>query len=223
MTCGIYCYIDKKDNSIVYVGKDSNIDKERRHIAHYSPSKYQEQQINRVLQNNPNRYTYQVLTWNVIDQDTLNALETQYITHLNPKFNFTNGGEGISGFTHSENTLKKISKAHKGKILSEDHKQKLSESHKDNCISKKTKVKISKKMSQSLNDTGFYHVSKQKDKHCKQGFVWRYSYQKNNKRVRLSSTNFFKLKEKVLANNLEWCIIDEEKAQKTLEFIKNQK
>ena len=37
MSLGIYCYIDKKDNKIVYVGKDSNIDKKRRHKDHHKP------------------------------------------------------------------------------------------------------------------------------------------------------------------------------------------
>ena len=27
---GIYAYFDKKDNSVVYVGKDSSLDKQRR-------------------------------------------------------------------------------------------------------------------------------------------------------------------------------------------------
>ena len=33
MSKGIYAYIDKKDNNIVYVGKDSNIHKNKRHKA----------------------------------------------------------------------------------------------------------------------------------------------------------------------------------------------
>ena len=99
MAKGIYCYIDKKGNQIVYVGKDSNIDKNKRHIAHLAPSKYNEQPINRILQNNPDRYTYQVLVWRVEDENTLNALEIQYIRQLQPRFNFTDGGDGISGFT----------------------------------------------------------------------------------------------------------------------------
>ena len=30
MIQGIYCYIDKKTKEVVYIGKDSNIDKKRR-------------------------------------------------------------------------------------------------------------------------------------------------------------------------------------------------
>ncbi len=40
--------------------------------------------------------------------------------------NLTEGGEGISGFVHNLNTRKKISEAHKGKVLSFETRQKLS-------------------------------------------------------------------------------------------------
>lgn len=252
MTCGIYCYIDKKDNNIVYVGKDSNIDKNRRNQYHHSPSKYQEQQINRVLQNNPNRYTYQVLTWNVTDQDTLNALETQYITHLKPKFNYTMGGEGLVGFRHSEMTKNKISEKNKGKtawnkgksgIYSEKTLKKFSDARKGKKLSQKTKDKISfslkgkeawnkgishtidskMKMSHSRNNTGFYCVSKQKNKNLLNGFTWRYTYYENGKQQNITSVDLFKLRDKVLAKNLEWCIIDKQKAQKTIESLERLK
>lgn len=111
MSLGIYCYIDKKDHQIVYVGKDSNIDKERRHRDHHKPSAYDEQVINRVLQNNPNRYTYQVLAFDVKDQETLNNLEIMHITHLKPRFNFTNGGDGTIGYKHTEEHNRKVSEA----------------------------------------------------------------------------------------------------------------
>ena len=34
MSCGIYCYIDKKTNNIIYIGKDSYIDKQIRNKDH---------------------------------------------------------------------------------------------------------------------------------------------------------------------------------------------
>ena len=38
---GIYCYVDLKDNSIVYVGKDSNIDKKSRYYGeHFMKCRY---------------------------------------------------------------------------------------------------------------------------------------------------------------------------------------
>lgn len=208
MSCGIYCYIDKKDDSIVYVGKDSNIDKEVRHKAHYASYRYNEQHINRVLQNNPNRYTYQVLAWNVTDNDTLSALETSYITHLKPMFNFTDGGDGLSGYNHTNESKEKISLATKG-----ENNPFYGKNHSD---------KIKKQISKSKNSTGFYRVTKHNNKECKQGFRWMYRYFNNKKQKAIVSTDLNKLKQKVLAKNLEWCIIDEEKAQKTLDSLKNE-
>ena len=157
---GIYCYIDKKDNKIVYVGKDSFIEKDTRHRNHYSPCKYDKQPINRILQNNPNRYTYQVLVWNVKDQETLNALEIQYIRQLKPKFNFTNGGDGIVGYKHSAETKKKISESLKGKKHSEETKRKMSEAHKGkrHPCSEETKQKISK------TKKGYHHSEETRKK-----------------------------------------------------------
>ena len=160
---GIYAYFDKKDNSVVYVGKDSSLDKQRRRYDHKSPSKYDVQPFNRIVQNNPNRYTYQVLVWNVEDQETLNALEIQYIRQLKPKFNFTDGGDGSCGFKHSDETRKKRSEYRKGKKHSdetrskmskirkgkkckpftEEHKRKLSEANKGKKLSEEHRRKIS--------------------------------------------------------------------------------
>ena len=110
MSKGIYCYIDGENDKIVYVGKDSNIDKNKRHRDHLAPSSYNAQPINRILQNNPNRYKYCVL-WEIDDctDNHLTQMEIFYIKKYSPKFNFTEGGDGISGFKHSEETRKKIS------------------------------------------------------------------------------------------------------------------
>ena len=58
---GIYAYVDTMDNSVVYVGKDSHIGENKRHKQHYQSSNYNEQTINRVLQNNKGRYDYKCL------------------------------------------------------------------------------------------------------------------------------------------------------------------
>ena len=98
MTKGIYAYFDKQMNEIVYVGKDSRIDINKRHKAHHRSTEYDSQQINRLVQNNPKRYVYGVLYECPphLDEVDLNGLEMQYIEALNPKFNFTGGGEGIN-------------------------------------------------------------------------------------------------------------------------------
>lgn len=55
MSKGIYKYTDLEINEIVYVGKDSHIDRNDRHKAHMRPSRYDDQPFNRILQNNPDR------------------------------------------------------------------------------------------------------------------------------------------------------------------------
>ena len=119
---GIYCYIDKNNDSIVYIGKDSHIDENRRHNHHMYPSSYNVQQINRVLQNNPDRYEYKVLKRGDFKKNLLDVLEILYIKRYKPLFNFTIGGDGLGrGFQHSEESKKRISennaKYWKGKTL----------------------------------------------------------------------------------------------------------
>ena len=240
MAKGIYCYVDKKDNQIVYVGKDSNIDKNKRDRHHLTPSKYNQQPINRILQNNPDRYTYQVLVWSVEDENILNALEIQYIRQLQPRFNFTEGGEGISGYRHTEKSRKKMSKAQKGennsmygkvhseetrkkmgennarywqgKTRSEEARKKMSESQKGKTLSAETR----KKLSEARNTTGFYRVHKHKNSNYKQGFTWRYKYQYKSTRKVISSVDLKKLEEKVRKEGLEWQIINNEKAKQSI-------
>ena len=122
---GIYCYRDIcNHNKIVYVGLDSNIKNNSRSKDHVKPSHYKYQQINRVLQNNPQRYRYEVLKkWNKDEYNSYlaNALEIIYIKRYNPKFNYTIGGEGIRGYKHSPETRNKISKSLKGKYTGEKH------------------------------------------------------------------------------------------------------
>ena len=122
---GIYAYYDTQKEEIVYIGKDSHIDKKERHYQHTAPSKYNQQQFNRVLQNNPNRYLYKVIYECPphLDDIDLNGLEMQYIKALNPKFNFTKGGEGISGHKHTSKTLQKMSESRKGKAKGKDNYQ----------------------------------------------------------------------------------------------------
>lgn len=144
---GIYCYVDKKTNEIVYVGKDSHIDTHRRHKDHHRPSAYKLQKINQVLQNNPKRYIYKVLkSWDKVKfHDKLaNALEIIYIKRYNPKFNFTKGGEGIIGFKHSKETKCKLSNHFTGKKLSEETITKMSASKKGVPLSEEHKKNLSK-------------------------------------------------------------------------------
>lgn len=58
---------------------------------------------------------------------------------------------------------------------------------------------------------------KQKDNHCKQGFIWRYRYYQNDgRRKSFSSTNLKKLEKKVETQSLPWQIVNENKARQSL-------
>lgn len=163
---GIYQYRDLETDEIVYIGKDRYIGEKRRHKDHFYPSKYNEQQINRVLQNNPERYRYEELCASKdCDDNLLNELEMGYIKTYTPKFNFTEGGDGKSGFKPSPKTCMKISNSKKGenhpyfgKHLSDEHKQKISDSLKKiNTQGKGTRhwegKKLSEKHKQSISES----------------------------------------------------------------------
>lgn len=57
--------------------------------------------------------------------------------------NLTDGGEGLSGHFHSEETKRKMSVIQKGKKLTEKHKMKISMAHKGKKLSEEAKTKIS--------------------------------------------------------------------------------
>lgn len=179
MTQGIYCYIDKKTNSIIYVGKDSNIQHDTRNKEHFCKSKYNEQQINRVIQNNPNRYQYKVLKKGNFSQELLNSLEIIYIKRYNPLFNFTKGGDGCMGYKHTKSARKKISNAmlgnkhFEGKHHSEKTKEKIRQSkigEKNPMKKKENREKVSKSLKKLYSDKtkhpfyGKHHLSSTKEK-----------------------------------------------------------
>ena len=192
---GIYGYYDTLKEKIIYIGKDSNINRQKRHKAHFKPSNYDEQKINRVLQRNPTRYQYVPLCILPKDAttDDLNKIETKHIAHLNPMFNFTKGGEGLVGFKFSEESKQKISNSLKGNKMSQD-----------------TNMKHSK----TITTTGIYRVYIRKNKKLNKGYYWEYSWFDGDKRKYISRTNLSELKKEVLAKGLVWKILDETKFKK---------
>ena len=182
------------------------------------------QTINKVLQSNPNRYTYQVLNWNVTDQDTLNALEVQHIRQLNPKFNFTDGGDGSLGYKHTKEAKEKLRELHTGLKASPETRKKLSEIHSGENhhyygaygpkhgkygkkISDESKIRISKPQ----NTSGYFRVSIRKgDKRYKDRILYRYLYYVDGKQKEITSVDINVLEEKVKAKGLKWLKYDDE-------------
>ncbi len=215
MITGIYGYLDNQTDNIVYVGQAKDI--HARDIAHKCPSMYSRQVINKILQNNPTRYTLHVLE--ECSTEMLNHLEQTLIALFNPKFNFTNGGDGTRGHKHSKETIEKISKAHTGKKVPKERLAIMSEVMKGakNPNYGKPRPKDTKiKMCQARSSTGFFNVCIETKKNYPCGFAYRYSYYSDGKRKSMSSTSIFKLEEKVKSKGLEWFIIDETKAKQIM-------
>ena len=67
-----------------------------------------------------------------LSRDEANCLEKEYISKFNltnPEFgyNHTNGGDGTEGYSHTDETKRKMSQSRKGHICTEDTKQKISD------------------------------------------------------------------------------------------------
>lgn len=81
----------------------------------------------------------------------------------------------------------------------------------------------SQKRSQTRSSTGFYLVSIAKCPKCKTSVLYRYQYQEDGRRKRISSIDLDKLEQQVKACGLPWVIVDKEKAEKTKkEWIDNK-
>lgn len=109
MVSGIYGYYDNLKDKIVYIGKSSNL--KRRYKQHLHVSR--KLQIDKIIRNNPKRYDFIILK--KCDDKKLNYWEITLIALFNLKFNFTNGGDGTTGYKHTEEVCKKISESQKGK------------------------------------------------------------------------------------------------------------
>lgn len=223
MTCGIYYYWDNEKDELAYIGKSINC--EKRHKAHLSPSRYDAQPFNRILQQNPCRFEFGIMI--ECNENELNYHEKNTIKIYKPKFNFTPGGDGLGAgeehpfygkhhtLKHRKMLSKKMSGANNpmyGKHHDKEIKEKISNSlkGKNNPFygkkhSNELQNQISFNRSKTTTNTGYYCVSKKKSKNCRQGFIWQYRYtDENGKRKTLMSVDLDKLKEKVLKNNLKW-------------------
>ena len=89
---------------------------------------------------------------------------------------------------------------------------------KNNKYNIEIKKKIEMSVSKSNTSTGLYRVSKSKRKDTKQGYLWEYTAYVDGKRKKYASTNLNKLYEKIIANGLDWIIVDEDKAKKSYEL-----
>ena len=105
----------------------------------------------------------------------------------------------LSGKSPSEETRRKISEALKGEkhpLWGKGH-------------TKESKIKMNK----IKNTSGYYRVTKMKNKRCSQGFTWRYSYFENGKVKEITSVDLDKLKKKVISKGLDWIKFNDDTEQ----------
>lgn len=104
----------------------------------------------------------------------------------------------LYGKHHSQESRQKMSKSHKGKKLSETH---------------------IKNMNIARSNTGIYHVIVKDIPRYTQGYAFAYKYNEEGKTKTIWSRHLQELKEKVLARNFPWEILDENKAKKVAESV----
>ena len=92
-----------------------------------------------------------------------------------------------------------------GKVLSDEEKARLAKYSKLPQTEKNIE-----KISKAKNTTGYFCVTKQKNKQCKQGFIWRYEYSENGKRKTINRTNLDDLEKEVKRRGLKWLKFEED-------------
>ena len=144
---GFIYTILNKNNGKIYVGQTSQ---GRYRFSQHKSNLRANTHPNPHLQASWNKYGEDSFEFNVLEHcndDKLGDNERWWINYFNSDnrekgYNLKEGGD--RGFKFSEESLKRMSESHKGKIHSEKTKQKMSESHKGRKLSKSHRENISK-------------------------------------------------------------------------------
>jgi len=162
--CVVYRHIRLDKNEPFYIG-----------IGKTMYRAYEKRKRSALWNNIVNKTDYDVeilfygLTWEVAKEKEIEFIKLYGRKDLNngTLVNFTNGGDGSLGIVKSFETRKKISKANKGRKLSDEHKKKLSESKKglkNPWYGKKLPKEIRDKMSKSQKGRKHSEETKRKMK-----------------------------------------------------------
>lgn len=234
--CGIYLILNKI-NGKGYVGLSSQLkERKKQHFRKLSKNIH----YNDHLQNAFNKYgedSFRFLILEYCSEDSLPIAEQEWIKMLNTYqngYNLTLGGEQNCGFYLNEETRKimsqkakegmteerrkHLSEVHTGKKHSEETKEKMSKSHMGKKTSKKTKHKKSKQKT----ETGIFRLSIKKPDSSHNYNRFRYTYYKDGKRKTLLRKDLQAIYDFVLENDLEWTILDDQKASKFLKQLEKR-
>ena len=201
---GIYC-IRNKINGKRYIGLSEDI-----YFRWYHHKYYLDKGIhdNEYLQRSWDKYGEDNFEFEILETckpEELPMIEKQYIDKFDTFNNRDNGYNLQSGGDHNKPSLE-IRKKISDKVAGEKHW----------LYGKHLCTEQMLKISGNMTSTGFFRVNKHKDETCLKGFRYVYRYYEGDKRKELSSVDILKLKEKVISKGLEWAIVDENKAEITL-------
>ena len=198
---GVIYSILNKVNGKIYVGQTDR--PLNRRISEHKYCLFKQTHVNPHLQNSWNKYGEDAFEFNALEycpDEKLTENEDWWMdyfdsTNQDKGYNFK---KGSSRGSFREETLHKMSLAHSG-----EKNAMFGRTH-----TPKSRKKMSYSKSQLMNKLGYYRVSIQKDKTCKQGFLYQYIYREDNKQKVIRSVDLDKLKEKVIAKGLEWRKLD---------------
>ena len=132
-----YLHLTKDTNKIFYIGKGSG----NRAFSENRRNKYWKNIVAK------HGFTSEILAnWNT-EKEALNHEKVLIACFKDMGYqlaNLTDGGEGISGFKHSERTKKIVSQTHSGKKISSDHIEKIKISSTGRKHTKETKEYLKK-------------------------------------------------------------------------------
>jgi group I intron endonuclease len=134
------CIINNKP----YIGFTINLRK--RIVSHKHYSKFDDSKFYDAIK----KHGFDNFKWEIIYQSkdgehTLKVMENHFIEQYDSYrngYNSTLGGDGTLDYKHTEESKKKISESHKGRIFTKEWKEKLSKSGKGRKMSDETKAKM---------------------------------------------------------------------------------
>ena len=151
-------------NNKRYIGKTSLENPEDRIQQHFNDAQKGSKLLvhNAIRKYGQNNITINWLHYKCVSESDLNDLERYYIAQkktndLQFGYNMTEGGEGVKGWKHSEESKEKIREAQKEYSKNPEVRKKRSEVHKGKVVTEETRQKMSdaqkgKKPSKESND-----------------------------------------------------------------------